>query len=83
MYLYRTKASFYGEKLLAPRPTAELEYRPLSAVRNCLFNTFAAILHTDGPFSIRNLGTRHAVMTGTHLSWTYRYLLYKVIQIRL
>jgi hypothetical protein len=36
---------FYGEELLAPRPTPKLEDHPLSAVRDCLFNIFAATLH--------------------------------------
>ncbi|PNF43962.1 hypothetical protein B7P43_G00918 [Cryptotermes secundus] len=35
---------FYCE-LLAPRPTLKLEGHPLSAVRDCLFNIFAASLH--------------------------------------
>jgi hypothetical protein len=59
---------FYGEELLAPRPTPKLEGHPLSAVRDCLFNIFAANLHTGGRSSIRNLKTRHALMTGTKLS---------------
>ena len=58
---------FYGEDLLAPRPTPKLENHPLFAVRDCLFNIFAATLHTGGCSSIRNLKTRHAVVTGTHL----------------
>jgi hypothetical protein len=37
---------FYGEGLLAPRPTPKLEDRFFSAVRACLFNTFAATLRT-------------------------------------
>ena len=41
----------------------------MSAVRDCLFNTFAATLHTGGCSSIRNLRTRLAMVTGTHLSW--------------
>jgi hypothetical protein len=41
---------FYGEELLAPRPTPKLEGHPLSAVRNCLFNVFAATLHIRRPF---------------------------------
>jgi hypothetical protein len=41
---------FYGEELLAPRPTPTLEYQPLSAVRDCLFNVFAATLHNWRPF---------------------------------
>ena len=61
---------FHGEALLAPRPTPKLEEHPSSAVRDCLFNLFAATLHIGGRSSIRNLRTRHAVVTGTHLSLT-------------
>jgi hypothetical protein len=35
--------------LLAPRPTPKLEDHPLSAVRDCLFNIFAATLHIWRP----------------------------------
>ena len=52
--------------MLAPRPTPKLEYYPLSAVHNCVFDIFAATLHIGGPSSIRNQRTRHAVVTGTH-----------------
>ena len=38
----------------------------MSAFRDCLFNSFAATLHIGGRSSIRNLSTRHAVVTGTH-----------------
>jgi hypothetical protein len=38
---FRNKLIFYGEELLAPRPTPKLEDHPLSAVRDCLFNIFA------------------------------------------
>jgi hypothetical protein len=41
---------FYGEEFLAPRPTPKLEDHPLSAVRDCLFNVFAATLHNWRPF---------------------------------
>jgi len=58
---------FYGEELLAHRPTPKLEDHPLSAARAYLFNIFAATFHIGGRFSIRNLMTRHAVVTGTHL----------------
>jgi len=57
---------FYREGLLAPRPTTKLEDHPLSAVHDCLFNLFTATLHKGGRSSIRNLRTRHAVVTGTH-----------------
>jgi len=42
MYPFRNKASFYGDELLAPHPTLELEYHPLLAVRECLFNPYLA-----------------------------------------
>jgi len=51
--------------LLAPRPTPKLEDQPLSIVRNCLFNLFAATLHIGGHSSIRSLRTCHAVLTGS------------------
>ena len=36
---------FDGEALLAPRQTPKQEDHPSSAVRDCLFNIFAATLH--------------------------------------
>ena len=57
---------FNREGLLAPRPTPKLEDHPSSAVRDRLFNLFAATLLIGGRSSIRNLRTRHAVVTGTH-----------------
>ena len=66
---------FHGEALLAPRPTPKLEDHPSLAVRDCLFNIFTAPLHIGGRSSIRNLRTRRAVVTGTHLS-RERYNLY-------
>jgi len=60
---------FYSEELLAPRPTPRLEDHTLSAVRDYLFNIFTVTLHIGGYSSIRYLRTRHAVVTGTHLSW--------------
>ena len=62
---------FYGEVLLAPRPTPKLEDHPSSAVRDCLFNLFTATVHIGGHSSIRNLRTRHAVVTGTHIHGLY------------
>jgi hypothetical protein len=41
---------FYGEELLAPRPTPKLEDHPFSVARDCLFNVFAATLHNWRPF---------------------------------
>jgi len=59
---------FYDEELLTPRPTPKLEDHLLSAVRDCLFNIFAPVLHIAGRSSIRNLRTSHAVVTGTNLT---------------
>ena len=76
--MFRNRVRFYGEDLLAPRPTPKLEDQPLSAVRDCLFNIFAATLHIWGRSSIRNLRTRRAVFTGTHSS---RFLKYHTAEI--
>jgi len=57
---------FYGEELLAPRPTPKLEDHPSLAVEDCLFNIFAASLHIGGRSFTRYLRTRHAMATGTH-----------------
>jgi len=45
----RNVASFYGDDLLVPRQNPKMEKYPLSAVRDCLFNTItAATFHTVG-----------------------------------
>ena len=68
MFVFRNKASFYGQELSTPRPTTNLRDHPLSAVRDCLFNIFVATLFIGGHSSIRKMRTRHGVVTGTHLS---------------
>jgi hypothetical protein len=45
--VFRNIVIFYGQELLAPRPTPKLEDHPLSAVRDCIF---AATLHILRPF---------------------------------
>jgi hypothetical protein len=47
--LFVTSLFFYGEGLFAPRPTPKLDDHPLSFVRGCLFNIFAAKLHSWSP----------------------------------
>ena len=44
--MIRNLLRFNGEELLASLPTPKMEYHILSAVRDCLFNTFAAALQT-------------------------------------
>ena len=56
--------------VVSTSPNSHLEDHPLSVVRDCLFRIFAAILHTGSRSSICNLSTRHAVVTGTQLSWS-------------
>jgi hypothetical protein len=46
LVIFHNKLIFYGEELLAPCPTPKLEDHTLSDVRDCLFNIFAATLHT-------------------------------------
>jgi hypothetical protein len=75
--VFRNMVIFYGEKLLAPRPTPKLKGHPLSAVRDCLFNVVAATLHIRRPFlhphpedaPCRGDRDRLIVVTGTDLSW--------------
>ena len=62
---------FYGEDLFPTHPTPNLEYYPLSAVCDCLFNIFADTLHIEGLYPFRSLRTCRAAVTGTHLSWLY------------
>ena len=71
-FITAVTSAFYGE-MLAPRPNLKLEDHFLSAVRGCLFNTFAVTLHIGNRSSFRNRRTRHAVVTGTHLSQIDRH----------
>ena len=76
--MFRNNMSFYGEELLAPRPTPKLEDHTLSAIRDCLFNIFAAPFHIGGRSSIRSLRTRHAVVSGNNLSRNIKTYLTKL-----
>ena len=64
---------FFMVRSCAPHPTPRLEFQPLSAVHDCLFNILAAALHVGGHTSIRNLTACHAMVTGTHI-WFRRLL---------
>ena len=70
---------FHGEELLEPHPTPKLEDHPLSAVHDCLFNLFTVTLHIRGRSSIRNLKTRHAVVTGTHKHGFNLHMQHKIL----
>ena len=48
--VFATSKVLNVEELLVPRPTPTMEYHPLSAVRDCLFNIFAATLRIWRPF---------------------------------
>ena len=47
--MFHNIPSFYGKELLALYSNPKLENHPLSAVRECLFNTFSATLHIWRP----------------------------------
>jgi hypothetical protein len=71
LWIFLTILFFYGEDLLAPRPTPKLENHPLSAVRDCLFNIFAASLHIWRPFlTSATWGRAMPWWQGTHLTGT-------------
>jgi len=70
----RNMVRLNGEEL-ALHPIPKLEDHPLSAVSDCLFNIFAATVHTGGRSSTRTRRTRHAVVTETRSSlviWIWR-----------
>ena len=70
--------------LLAPCPTPKLEDHPSSAVRDYLFNLFAATLLIGGRSSICNLRMRNAVMTGTHfniIAWSFHLVFYFICNV--
>jgi hypothetical protein len=64
LQMIRKRIRFDSEELSELRPSTKLEDRPLSTVRDYLFNIFAVPLHNGGRSSIRNLRTRPAVLTG-------------------
>jgi hypothetical protein len=67
---FRKKSHFYGEGLLAPCPNPNLEDHPLSAVRDCLFNIFAASLRSLDAFSpSATWGPFKPWWQGAHLTW--------------
>ena len=65
--LFHNIPSFYGKEVLAVYPNPKLENHPLSAVRECLFNTFSATLHIWRPSPSITWGC-HVVLTKTYSS---------------
>jgi hypothetical protein len=65
------KQNYFYDELLASRSTPKLEGHPSSAVRDCLFNIFAAIPpYLEAVSSIRTLRKRHTVVTRDPLTDT-------------
>ena len=56
--MFRMKPCIYDDQHLASRPASKLEDHNLSAVREFLFNIFAASRHTGVRSSIRKLTAR-------------------------
>jgi hypothetical protein len=70
LWSFVTSLFFYGEELLAPRPTPKLEDHSLSAVRESLFNIFSATLciwRLSLPSA--TWGRATPWWQGTHLTW--------------
>jgi hypothetical protein len=60
---FHNNNNFYSEGLLAPCPTPKLEDHPLSAVRDA-YSMYSQLHSVPGGLpSIRNLRTRHEVVT--------------------
>jgi hypothetical protein len=73
---------FYGREFLAPRPTPKLEGHPWSAVRDCLFNIFAATLHIWRPSPpSATWGRAMPWWQGTHLTCSYGTILTKILDV--
>ena len=71
--MFFKKVIFYGEELSAPCPTPKLGDHPLLAVRDCLFNIFAATIHIGCCSSVGNLRTHHMVTKYTKHSFGNTY----------
>ena len=73
----RNMTRFYDEELLTLRPNPQLEDTlcRLSATAYSIYSQLSSV--SGGRSSIRNLRTRHAVATGTHLSWTIHGFIHK------
>jgi hypothetical protein len=72
-FIFHNMIRFYGGEVFTTHQNPKLEYYPLAAVHDCLFNIFAATLHIGGCSSIHNLRMCHAMVTGNRLSWLYSY----------
>jgi hypothetical protein len=74
LWIFVTGLFFYGEELLSPLPTLKLEDHPFSAVRDYLFNIFAATLHIWRPSPpSATWGRAMPWWQGTHLRFPLQY----------
>ena len=60
--------TFLRRGVVSTSPKPQAGGPPIVGCPDCLVNTLAATLHIGGRSSIRNLRTRHYLVTGTHLS---------------
>jgi hypothetical protein len=68
LYEWLVPWHIFSEELLEPHPTLKLEDHRLSAIRECLFNIFAATLRIGVCSFIWNFRRCHTMLTGTILS---------------
>jgi len=76
---FRSKVSFYGEDLTTCGPNPKLMDHALSAIRDCLFNIFAASFHVGVCSTIHDLLTRHVVVTDSKVPVSVDH----IVQVRL
>ena len=69
MYLFRNKASFWGEELLAHHPTLQTGVSNLVSCLRLLIQYIRSYPPFGGRSSICNVRMHHAMVTGTHLTW--------------
>jgi hypothetical protein len=78
--MFRNKLGVLRWWVVSPRPTPKLEDHPLSALRDCLFNIFAATLHIWRPSpASATWGRAMPWWQGTHLTWLWCHNVHNLI----
>ena len=70
--MFRYKTSFYGGEFSTPRPTPKLEDNTMSAVSDCLLNTFAGD-DRDSLITDRQIQPHLLYKTSLGISYMFRH----------
>jgi hypothetical protein len=74
-----TNLYFYGERLLAPRPTSRLEDHSLSFVHGCQFIVLASTPHSSGPsLQPQTKDVPCCSDEGTHITWIFKPVIFLI-----